>query len=101
MRPLIGNAGRLLRHEAAGDAVLRSGAGGHISGHDVVRVTVKVLAGPVVAHRGAWIGVAGGDLDVPQVHACVKTGRERFTNRVEYLSSQDDRCGSLPSSLPL
>jgi len=29
--------------------------------------------------------VAGSDLDVAQVHARVETGRERFTNRVEYL----------------
>ena len=31
----------------------------------------------------------GRDLDVPQVHARVETGRERFTNHVEYVSSQD------------
>jgi hypothetical protein len=39
-------------------------------------VTVKVLAGPVGTHRGARIGVAGGDLDIPQVHACVRHGRD-------------------------
>ena len=51
--------------------------------------------------NSAWIGVAGGDLDIAEVDSSVETGRERFTNRVEYASSQDDRCGSLPSSLPL
>jgi hypothetical protein len=45
-----------------GDAV-RSGAGGHVGGEDVVGVAVEVLAGPVVPHRGARIGVAGSDLD--------------------------------------
>ena len=39
-------------------------------------MTVKVLAGPVGTHRGARIGVAGGDLDIPQVHACVQHGRD-------------------------
>jgi hypothetical protein len=29
-------------------------------------VTVEVLAGPVVAHRGARAGVTGGDLDIAQ-----------------------------------
>jgi hypothetical protein len=37
-----------------------SGAGGHVSGQDVVGVAVEVLAGPVVAHGGARVGVAGG-----------------------------------------
>lgn len=35
---------------------------------------VKVFAGSVVAHRGARVGVAGGDLDVPEVHAGVEHG---------------------------
>src|SRR5262249_51121697 len=54
----------------------RSGAGGHVGGQDVVRVAVKVLAGPVVAHRGARIGVPGRDLDVAELHACVEHGRD-------------------------
>ena len=29
---------------------------------------VEVLAGPVVAHVGAGIGVPGGDLDITQVN---------------------------------
>jgi len=32
-------------------------------------MAVEVLAGPVVAHRGAWVGVPGGDLHVAQAHA--------------------------------
>ena len=41
-----------------------SGAGSHVGGEDVVGVAVEVLAGSVVSHGGAWIGVPGGDLDV-------------------------------------
>src|SRR6476661_7159578 len=32
--------------------------------------------GPALAHRGAWIRVAGSDLDVPEVHTGVKHGRD-------------------------
>ena len=64
-------------------------------------MAVQVGACPVVTHRGARVGVTGGDLDVPEVHAGIETGRERFTNRVEYLSSQDGAIRLLPSSLPL
>jgi hypothetical protein len=39
-------------------------------------VAVQVLAGPVVAHCGARVGVAGGDLDVPEVDAGVGHGRD-------------------------
>jgi len=34
-------------------------AGGHEGGEDVVRVAVQVLAGSVVPHRGAQVGVTG------------------------------------------
>src|SRR5215471_19846746 len=54
-----------------------SGAGGHVGGEDVVGVAVQILAGPVVAHRGPRISVAGRDLHIPQVHARVQTGREQ------------------------
>jgi hypothetical protein len=54
--------------------VVGSGAGGHVGGQDVVRVAVEVLTGPVVAQGGAWVGVAGGDLDVSQVHARIQHG---------------------------
>ena len=52
--------------DAAGDGG-RSGAGCHVGGEDVVGVAVEVLAGPVVAHRGARVGVPSGDLDIAQV----------------------------------
>jgi hypothetical protein len=46
------------RHERMVDLVIaRLGSGGHVCGQDVVGVSVEVLAGPVVAHRGfgsAW-----------------------------------------------
>jgi len=41
-----------------------------------VRVAVEVLAGSVVTHCGARIGVAGGNLDIAQVHAGVEHGRD-------------------------
>ena len=59
------------RRLAAGDAA-GSGAGGHEGGEDVVRVAVQVLAGSVVAHCGAGVGMTGGDLDIAQVDACVE-----------------------------
>src|SRR5690349_20781582 len=58
--------------------------GRHVGGQDVIRVTVQVVAGPVIPHRGAGIGVAGGDLHVAQVSASVETGREQCSNPVEY-----------------
>jgi len=39
-------------------------------------VTVEILAGPVIPHRGARIGVPGGDLAVAQVHARVQHRRD-------------------------
>jgi len=54
-----------------------SGTGGHVGGQDVVRVAVEVVAGSVVPHRGAQVGVAGGDLDVSQVDARVEHGRDK------------------------
>ncbi len=53
-----------------------SGAGGHVGGEDVVGVAVEVLASTVVADGGARVGMAGGDLDVAQVNACVEHGRD-------------------------
>jgi hypothetical protein len=49
-----------------------SGAGGHVGGEDVVGVPVEVLAGPVVAHGGAGVGVPGGDLDIAQVNSGIE-----------------------------
>ena len=37
-------------------------------------MTVEVLARSVVAHGGAWVGVAGGDLNVTKVDAGVEHG---------------------------
>ena len=37
-------------------------------------MAVEVLARSVVAHRGARVGVTGGDLDIPQVDACIEHG---------------------------
>jgi hypothetical protein len=37
-------------------------------------MAVQVLACPVVPHRGARVGVAGGNLVVSQVDASVETG---------------------------
>jgi len=53
-----------------------SGAGGHVSGEDVVGMAVEILAGSVIAHRGPRVSVAGRDLHVAQVHARVEHGRD-------------------------
>jgi hypothetical protein len=37
-------------------------------------VAIQVLTGPVVAHGGARVCVAGGDLDIPEVNTSVETG---------------------------
>ena len=39
-------------------------------------MAVEILAGPVVTHSRARIGVAGRDLDVTQVNPRVKHGRD-------------------------
>jgi hypothetical protein len=39
-------------------------------------VTVQVLAGSVITHCRAWVGVAGGNLDVAQVDSSVEHGRD-------------------------
>jgi hypothetical protein len=40
-------------------------------------VPVEVLAGAVVAHGRAGVGVTGGDLYVAQAHAGVEHGRDK------------------------
>jgi hypothetical protein len=35
--------------------------------------------------------MAGGNLDVPEVHAGIKTGRERITNPAEWVSVTSGR----------
>jgi hypothetical protein len=56
-----GNVGRLPRVEPR-ETWAGSGARRHEGGQDVVRVAVQVAAGPVIPHRGARVGMAGGDL---------------------------------------
>src|SRR6266508_2997213 len=60
-------------HRQSREPQLRSGC--HVRREDVVRVAVEVLAGPIVAHRGARIGVARGDLHVAEADAGVEHGR--------------------------
>src|SRR6266487_1349253 len=67
---------RASRWLAAVKATIWLGARCHVGGEDVVRVAVQVLAGPVIPHRGTRVGVAGGDLDVAQVHPRVEHGRD-------------------------
>ena len=69
------NAGRLPGLEPR-ETQVGSGPGGHEGGENIVRVAVQVLAGPVVSHGRARIGVAGGDLDVAQVDSGVEHGRD-------------------------
>jgi hypothetical protein len=67
-------------------------------------VPVKGLPGAVITHCGAWVGVAGSDLDVPQIYPSIQTGRERFTSRAEYLKLRSGEMGPLVllgPSLPL
>jgi hypothetical protein len=45
----------------------------HVGGGECSSGGGRVHAGSLT-HRGAWIGLAGGDLDVPQVHARVEHG---------------------------
>src|SRR5690349_13828125 len=62
---------------------MESGARGHVGGQDVVGMAVEVLAGPVIPHRGARISVAGGYLNVAQVHARIEhRGDERVSEHV-------------------
>jgi hypothetical protein len=42
---------------------------GEVGGDGVGGVAVEVVAGPVVAAGGAWVGVAGGVLDVLEWYA--------------------------------
>jgi hypothetical protein len=56
-------------------------------------VPVEVLAGTVVAHSGAWVGVAGGDLHVAQTDARVEHGgHERVPEHVRGHPRDPDAC---------
>src|SRR6516164_10920628 len=50
------------------------GRASEVSGDDVSGVPVEAAAGPVIAHRGARIGVRGGFLDVTQRNSGVEGG---------------------------
>ena len=39
-------------------------------------MAVQVLAGPVIPHSGARVGVTGRDLDIPEVDASIEHGRD-------------------------
>ena len=66
----------------------------HVGGEYLVGVSVEVLAGAVVAHGGAWIGVAGGDLYVAQAHAGVEHRRdERLSQHVRMHPGHPDPGG--------
>jgi hypothetical protein len=43
----------------------------------MIRVAVQVLAGSVVPHRGAQVGVATSDLDIAQFNAASSTKASR------------------------
>ena len=58
------------------------GSGGHVGGEDVAGVPVEVAAGAVVAHGGAWVGVASRDLHVAQAHAGVQPGDQGVVQHV-------------------
>ncbi len=45
-------------------------------------MTVQVLAGPVVANRGARVGVTRGDLDVSEVDVGIEHGRDGMTEHM-------------------
>lgn len=45
-------------------------------GEDVIRVTVQVLASPVIPHGGPRVCMAGSDLNVAQVDPSVEHGRD-------------------------
>jgi hypothetical protein len=64
-------------------------------------VPVQAASGSVVPDRGAEISMGGSFLDVAQWHPRIETGRERITNRVEYLSSQNGAMRLLSSSVLL
>jgi hypothetical protein len=63
--------------------VLSAAGAGEEGGHDVGGVPVERDSGPVVAHGGAGIGVAGGLLHVAERHPGVQGGGdERVTHGV-------------------
>ena len=62
-----------------------SGAGGHVSGEDVVGVPVEILTGVVVAHGGLRVGVPGGDLYVAEVAYTARGSKENPPREIRSL----------------
>src|SRR5664280_2405398 len=62
-----------------------AGSTSDVGGHDVRGVAVLGHPGPVVTHRGPWVGVAGGLLHVSQRHPSIKCCRDEWT---QFLSAQ-------------
>jgi hypothetical protein len=77
---VIGQAHRLLWSDLAGQSgrIVSAGGAGEECGHDVSGVPVERDPGPVVAHCGAGIGMAGGFLHIAQRNPGVeRSGDER------------------------
>jgi hypothetical protein len=91
-----------IRHDRASYRESWSGAGGHVGGEYVVWVAVEVLAGPVIAHGGSRVRVAGGDLDIAQVDPGVKHGRDECVPQHMGMKpgDPDSRCFGEPSEPP-
>ena len=75
----------------AGKAQADSGAGRHIGGQDVVRVTVEVAAGPVIPHRGARISVRPGHRDAGGLGEPVQAAGGRMAVHPGAAGVQEDR----------
>ncbi len=59
------------------------GGSGDVSGGNVGGVAVQRGPGPVISHRGAWVSMGGGFLDIPQRHPGIqRRGDERVAQRV-------------------
>ena len=74
-RPATGGAGRYRCSVSPGRQGSAGAAGaGDERGHDVGGVAVKAVAGAVVTHRCAWVGVRRCFLDITQWDASVERG---------------------------
>jgi len=58
-------------------------------------VSVEVLSGPVVAHGGAGVGVAGSDLHIAQVDASVEHGGDESVPQHVWVYPRQVHTGSL------
>jgi hypothetical protein len=71
------------------------GGTGDVGGHDTGGVPVETAAGTVVANRGPRVSVGSGFLDIAQGDARIETGRERFSNHAEWVTSKTALWGCL------